>query len=271
MARDELSLLDCGPNSSSKPSADKTDAYTSDAVDLLLDLVEEHRENVNSCSRDTASTTAKKRTWDLIESDINADGRSDKRRTAEQLNKKWKNLKQAAKGASAKDLQQRVATGGGPMQAKAMTATLERVMSIAGDNVLPFSNPFDGDAGHHDGHENDYASGSHAKETAATSVTDCTAVAEAKQDHRFMFAKRSKQRQQVSQVEAEMKSQVADMRLTEHVKRMSVMAAEETFWMTATAAIGECRDAIVGLCSRFTIDGHAASAYEPPSHTYTHL
>ena len=66
MVRDELSCLENNNSAGTRCQADKTD-FTKAAVELLLDLIDEHRAVINSSSRDTATTDAKKHAWSQIE------------------------------------------------------------------------------------------------------------------------------------------------------------------------------------------------------------
>jgi len=227
--QDELSShLYSSPPSSRHEPQQKGETFAATAVDLLLDEVEKWRTVITNAGKDTSTMTEKRKAWKDIESCFNSDDRKDKRRTDSQLEKKWKNLLQKAKAAQAKDKQSRIGTGGGRLLPCSLTDQLKRVLSVAGDDTNPFPMPFDSDRDHHDGEERGTG-------TQADKEEEC-------RRGNYMMEKRSKKRKIESLPDQEARTDLQDMRRSEHKLRMDVLQEEKLFLVRSERSNGSnCR------------------------------
>jgi hypothetical protein len=211
--------------------------YGDDDVLQLLDLIERHRDHLLTKERDSTTLTLRKQAWISVTDSYNSTRSGKETRTDSQLIKKWENLVFSTKTAEAAVKQSRRTTGGGEGVAD-LTITEKRVTGILAGLHQPFSNNFDGDAGHHEGMERERGGArttNREKDDGGTAVAVYQDSASASQ---YMMSKTTRKRQQqqpqMTQAEEEMmtmRREEHEMNRKEHELRMHVLHVQEQYWI----------------------------------------
>lgn len=112
--------------------------------EVLIELVEKFKKDIESKRNDTRSIETKKKLWIEISNTFSSAPGTEKR-DSKQLKKSWENLKMKAKKTVAHQKKERVRTGGGSFVPE-LDATTERIESMIPEQMHPLRNQFDDDA-----------------------------------------------------------------------------------------------------------------------------
>lgn len=123
--------------------AAKSKNFSSAEKDVLMSMIELHRDVIECKRTDTVTTRNKDVVWDKISTEFNALGLS--KRTAKQIRLWWENQKKRARSRLAQNRVNTVKTGGGPCEWSSDPWD-ERVAGIVASNFMPLKNEFDCDA-----------------------------------------------------------------------------------------------------------------------------
>lgn len=114
-----------------------------DEVELLVDLVEKHKEVVECKKTDAVSSNTKETEWQAIETKFNAECGTG--RTSKMLRSKWDSLKKTTKKEYAEYKQRLYKTGGGPPADLKLHKISDKVLSIIGVAATGTTSRFDSD------------------------------------------------------------------------------------------------------------------------------
>jgi len=120
----------------------KTPAFTAYEKELLLDLVDSFKDDVE-CKTDPMTVIKKQKAWKKITDQFNSDATTTKR-TTKQLTKSWDNRKTTAKKKITAKKNSTRRTGGGP-SSQTLSPDIERVCAMIPEQLHSLKNQYDCD------------------------------------------------------------------------------------------------------------------------------
>jgi hypothetical protein len=116
--------------------------------ELLISLIEEHKDVITERKYDSISLAKKSKVWDEISKQFNERNPLEPK-TIQQLKKCWENLQNKSKRAAVDEKISRRKTGGGIIDIEA-TDLESKVNAIMGDELKPLQNPYGSDSKYHE-------------------------------------------------------------------------------------------------------------------------
>ena len=130
--------------------SEKAKHFTEVEKQVLLSLVQEKAEILESKKSDGRTVDCKKRAWEEVASNFNSCGEVNNG-SSQQLKKCWENIKSWAKKDLADEKRERRLTGGG--EYRDLERLMSQVLGIIPTQLQPLHNPYDEDASYHQGLE----------------------------------------------------------------------------------------------------------------------
>jgi len=115
--------------------------------ELLISLIEEHKDVITERKYDSVSLSKKSKVWDEISKQFNERNPLEPK-TVQQLKKCWENLQNKSKRAVVDEKISRRKTGGGIIDIEATDLEC-KVNAIMGDELKPLQNPYGSDGKYH--------------------------------------------------------------------------------------------------------------------------
>ena len=109
--------------------------FSANELEVLIDMVEQHKTVLFSKLKNTVTNAKKKDTWNAITEQVNSVG-TGYRRTTDDVRAKWRDYSSVLKRRAAGLRREQQRTGGGSTSESLLTPQEERVLAVLGAEAL---------------------------------------------------------------------------------------------------------------------------------------